>query len=102
MKVSMLFIVIDAEGSAVTEEKEIVEINSEGLAKIEFGLIESEIDGWGTGLGDGYTLEVTPIECLENCDNYEENLAGGFVYTYDVSKCPLHENEAFHSAPLPS
>ena len=53
MKVSMMFAIIDAEGSAVTEEKEIVEINSEGLAKIEVGLIESKIDGWGTGLCDG-------------------------------------------------
>ena len=95
MKVSVVFTILDAEGSVVTEKTKIVEINSEGLAKIEFGLIESEIDEWGTGLCDGDTLEVEPIECLENCDNYEEFLAGGFVYTYDVSKCLLFGNETF-------
>ena len=55
MKVSMMFTIRDAEGSVVTEKTEIVEINAEGLAKIEFGLIESEIDEWGTGLCDGDT-----------------------------------------------
>ena len=97
MKVSMMFTILDAEGSAVTEKTKIVEINSEGLAKIEFGLIKSEIDEWGTGLCDGDTLEVEPIECLENCDNYEEFLAGGFTFTYDVSKCLLFGNETFRS-----
>ena len=42
-------------------------------------------------------MEVEPIECLENCDNYEEFLAGGFVYTCDVSKCLLFGNETFRS-----
>ena len=98
MKVSMMFTILDAEGSVVTQKEKIVEINSEGLAMIEFWLKESEVDEWGTGLCNGYTLEVNPIECLENCEDYEELLAGGFAYTYDVSKGLRFGNETFYFA----
>ena len=86
MKVSMLFTVTDADGQNTTTTETVDFDSSDGSATVDLGLSSSQVDQSGTGLCDNCSLEVEPIECLENCDNYDgEQLAEDLSFTYDVS-----------------